>query len=154
MIETQNPHLLRREINKGTRICIRYEETETYAEAARLAEQEGLSPVDESVWVSGIRMAVIKPYPGYDDKWSFRLTEPLITLYIEPGYSGRKIMGHSEVCMHMKVAGCEMGFELLDQHMVQLYDEEGNLFSSPITCGEAGIYHNERDGFYFHENMG
>jgi hypothetical protein len=49
------------------------------------------------------------------------------------------VLPHSEVCMHMKVAGKRMVCGLLPgATMVQLYDEDGRHFSAPITAGEAG----------------
>lgn len=49
---------------------------------------------------------------------------------------------YSEVCMYMKIAGTTMEGELVqgdDQFgMVQLYNEDGSVFSFPITAGEAG----------------
>lgn len=47
----------------------------------------------------------------------------------------------SEVCVHMRVADKVMGAEIVeDGRAVQLYDDNGNRFSAPITTGEAGIY--------------
>jgi hypothetical protein len=46
---------------------------------------------------------------------------------------------HSEVCMHMRVAGTTMWVEPLPNGMAQLYDLNGRKFSGPITRGEAGI---------------
>ena len=65
------------------------------------------------------------------------------------GEHGRKVMPHSEVCMHMRVAGREMAFALLDGGSVQLLNDDGSHFSIPITNGEAGVYE-DRDGYYFH----
>ena len=64
-------------------------------------------------------------------------------------------MPFSEVCMHMRVAGKRMWFKMynLPHPMVQLYYRRGEkkqgdiaitpleVFSGPITTGEAGIYH-------------
>ena len=48
-------------------------------------------------------------------------------------------MPHSEVCMHMRIAGDSMwGVESASGIMVQLYDKLGKPFSFPITKGEAG----------------
>lgn len=52
-------------------------------------------------------------------------------------------MPHSEVCMHMRVAGKRMNAVVLQGAylpVVQLLDEEFNAFSFPITTGEAGVY--------------
>jgi hypothetical protein len=59
----------------------------------------------------------------------------------------------SEVCCHMNVAGTEMLAELVTEQggtypMVQLYSLDGEMFSFPITTGEAGVYH-ASDGSYF-----
>lgn len=60
------------------------------------------------------------------------------------GFRGRTLMPHSEVCMHMKIAGKYMDFEILDRG-VQLFvtDDEtprySQCFSSPILLGEAGL---------------
>jgi hypothetical protein len=51
----------------------------------------------------------------------------------------RVTLPHSEVCMHMRVAGKPMWVEPLPNGMAQLYDESGSPFSFPITRGEAGI---------------
>jgi hypothetical protein len=48
---------------------------------------------------------------------------------------------HSEVCMHMRVAGARMFVALTEGDMAQLYTLEGVKFSSPITRGEAGVSH-------------
>jgi hypothetical protein len=47
---------------------------------------------------------------------------------------------YSEVCMHVGVAGKVMTGRLVNPRhpMVQLLDEDGRLFSAPITTGEAG----------------
>lgn len=68
------------------------------------------------------------------------------------GERGRKVMPNSEVCMHMQVAGREMAYALLDGGSVQLLDDDGSHFSSPITSGEAGI-HEDQDGYYFHSQV-
>jgi hypothetical protein len=50
------------------------------------------------------------------------------------------LIPHSEVAMHMRVAGTVMRGQLLDNHMVQLYADDGRPFSFPIGAGEAGWY--------------
>lgn len=46
---------------------------------------------------------------------------------------------HSEVCVHMGVAGKVMEAARLRRgHMVQLFRADGGLFSAPITVGESG----------------
>jgi hypothetical protein len=67
-------------------------------------------------------------------------------VYIEVGHWGFNIMPHSEVCMHLKIAGKLKAFELLSPTAVQLYEEGRQPMhtpikhSAPITPGEAGIY--------------
>jgi hypothetical protein len=51
----------------------------------------------------------------------------------------RVTLPYSEVCMHMQVAGTTMLVERVGLHAVQLLDDDGRLFSSPITAGEAGV---------------
>lgn len=70
-------------------------------------------------------------------------------LSIRPGEFTEMEIGFSEVACHMRVAGKQMTVQLLeDGRMAQLYSEDGNRFSAPITYGEAGIY---RDGAgYYH----
>jgi hypothetical protein len=43
-----------------------------------------------------------------------------------------------------------MRFEVVSQYSVQLYKEDGTVFSSPITTGEAGLFHKLDDGFYYY----
>lgn len=68
---------------------------------------------------------------------------------IAVGERGTKYMPYSEVCMHMKVSGKVMDFELISERSVQLYREDGSYFSFPITYGEAGVFRNE-DGTYYY----
>lgn len=53
-------------------------------------------------------------------------------------------MPHSEVCMHMRIAGKPMTIEIVKAdmwgHVVQIYDREGRKFSVPILTCEAGVY--------------
>lgn len=58
-------------------------------------------------------------------------------------------MPYSEVCMHMQISGKVMRFEVVSQHMVQLYRDDGTPFSSPITTGEAGLF-SQGDGWYYY----
>ncbi len=71
--------------------------------------------------------------------------------WIEPGESGRAEMPHSEVCMHMQVAGKVMRFTLLaaKRPCVQLWRDDGSPFSFPILPGEAGIFE-EGDAIYYY----
>lgn len=66
---------------------------------------------------------------------------------IKPGETVSTILPHSEVCIHMRVAGKRANVELLNERMAQLYID-GRPFSAPITYGEAGIYRNEDGTFY------
>jgi hypothetical protein len=75
-------------------------------------------------------------------------TPNLYRVWCKPGVRYRRaVCPHSEVCMHMKVAGRPMDFELLAgtngyPPSVQLYSPDtDNKFSSPITYGEAGVYY-------------
>ena len=54
------------------------------------------------------------------------------------GHVERREVPYSEVAMHMRIAGDEMWMMRVGPHMVQLYDDDGRVFSSPITSGEAG----------------
>ena len=75
---------------------------------------------------------------------------------IEPGECGSKVMPHSEVCMHISVAGHEMEFVLQDNGgkwpSVQLY-KDGHPYSSSITPGEAGIF-SRTDGTWYYYKEG
>ena len=75
---------------------------------------------------------------------------------VTPGVRYTGYMPHSEACMHMQVAGRRMWFELskAKHPSVQLYhrpEAGGELvpFSSPITVGEAGIFHQGTNEEYF-----
>jgi len=73
---------------------------------------------------------------------------------IRPGETVEKVMPHSEVCMHMRVAGKWMKVRLLESgRMCQLYFLDFKPFSSPITIGEAGIFHRD-DTFYYYPDLG
>ena len=55
-------------------------------------------------------------------------------------------MPHTEVCMHMRVHNRRMQVELVAcsyGYMAQLYTLDGQIFSLPITTGEAGIYEDQ-----------
>jgi len=77
------------------------------------------------------------------------------TVYCDIGHKGNKLMPWSEVCLHMNVQDTHMDFEVLPSGMVQLF-KNGSMFSSPITSGEAGLYHNHDNEhqFYYHPNLG
>jgi hypothetical protein len=51
----------------------------------------------------------------------------------------RVTLPYSEVCVFMQVAGRTMLVERVGPHAVQLLDDDGRLFNSPITTGEAGV---------------
>lgn len=57
---------------------------------------------------------------------------------------------HSEVCMHLNVAGLIGHVQLVGDErmpMAQLLDLDFKPISFPVTTGEGGI-HRDRDGFY------
>lgn len=71
---------------------------------------------------------------------------------VKPGQFFKTVMPHSEVCIHMQVAGKEMLGRLSeDGRSVQLFRPENSLepFSFPILPGEAGLY-SDQAGFYFY----
>jgi hypothetical protein len=51
----------------------------------------------------------------------------------------RVVLPHSEVCMHMQVAGQTRWVAPVDGGMAQIYNEQGSRFSAPVTRGEAGL---------------
>jgi hypothetical protein len=59
--------------------------------------------------------------------------------YRLPANAQRVVLPHSEVCMHMRVAGEAMWVAPVGAYMAQLYDDGGRKFSIPITRGEAGL---------------
>jgi len=72
----------------------------------------------------------------------------LYRVWVKPDCRYRQSkMPFSEVNMHMHIAGMPMDFEVIpSEHgyapSVQLYEPDTDVkFSSPITCGEAGIYY-------------
>lgn len=78
--------------------------------------------------------------------------------YVQPGEHVQMLISHSEVCMHMQVAGLVLEVELRDcgpsnnpdknYHVAQLY-RDGKEYSAPIGTGEAGFY-NDGDGYYYY----
>lgn len=62
-----------------------------------------------------------------------------VIVYCDRGHRGRVRLPHSEVCMHMGVAGEVFEFEITERGSVQLC-RDGRVFSSPITLGEAGVF--------------
>lgn len=82
----------------------------------------------------------------------------LVKTYLAYGDTAVITLPYSEVCMHMRVAGTAMKAELFQvitcrthYGMVQLYSEDGSMFSDPITTGEAGIYQDARGYYYYPE---
>lgn len=50
----------------------------------------------------------------------------------------RVTLPHSEVCMHMRIAGQEASVIMLENGMAQIV-LDGKKFSAPVTRGEAGV---------------
>lgn len=72
--------------------------------------------------------------------------------YVVPEERLTIIAPHSEVCMHMQVAGKPMLAMLLpSRNAAQLFTLDGREFSAPVTPGEAGFYQ-DADGFYLSHN--
>lgn len=68
---------------------------------------------------------------------------------ITPGMYGRMRIAHSEVAMHMRVAGSYMDFHFLENgRSVQLFKDK-QPFSSSILPSEAGIFWDAK-GFYYY----
>ena len=86
------------------------------------------------------------------------ITDPAFTIRPKPGEWFIATMPHSEVCMHMRVAGKPMILEVTKQqypsvqlrHLTAHYNQ-ATTFSSPILTGEAGIYVDQL-GLYFYPN--
>lgn len=51
----------------------------------------------------------------------------------------RVLLPHSEVCMHMRIAGETRWVAPVDGGMAQIYNDHGSRFSAPVTHGEAGL---------------
>lgn len=77
--------------------------------------------------------------------------------HIEAMSCGRAIMPYSEVCMHMKIAGKPMYFQLIEirpsRCLVQLYDAENQTspWFSPILPSEAGLFQDDESYYYYTE---
>ncbi len=69
---------------------------------------------------------------------------------VRPGDRVRLELPHSEVCMHMRVAGRVMDVRMTEGRypMAQLLNPDGSEFSFPIGTGEAGIFGDVDRGFY------
>ena len=76
--------------------------------------------------------------------------------YVRPGERVRIVAPHSEVCMHMRIAGKPMLAELRPSHawgyMVQLYRLDGTPYSAAILTGEAGFYQ-DSNGYYCYPDV-
>lgn len=71
---------------------------------------------------------------------------------LAPGDTVRVELPHSEVCMHMGIAGSVREVEVTSEcrsglAMAQILDPDGRPFGAPVTPGEAGIF-SDRHGFY------
>lgn len=62
---------------------------------------------------------------------------------VTPGVRVELILPHSEVYMHMRVAGKRAFVTLSDSEypMAQISKKDGTPFSSPVLPGEAGVMH-------------
>src|SRR5262245_52843141 len=75
-------------------------------------------------------------------------------VYVKPNEIVRLELPHSEVCMHMQIAGKVMDVKLVQSApgawpMAQLLTPEGLEYSAAITVGEAGFYYeNDTKQFY------
>jgi hypothetical protein len=71
--------------------------------------------------------------------------------YINPGVRYAAEMPHSEVCVHMRIAGKLFYFEWYGGRAVQLFGAASGdcPFSAPILPGEAGIFQ-DKGGFYYY----
>jgi hypothetical protein len=86
-------------------------------------------------------------------------TKEHVQVVAQVGVRYEKVMPHSEVCMHMRVAGKKMLAELVRSESgyvsAQLYRLDGSRFSSSVTTGEAGFYYNHSDdSYYFYPELG
>jgi hypothetical protein len=51
----------------------------------------------------------------------------------------RVVLPHSEVCMHIRIAGQTRWVAPVGRLMAQVFDDDGSRYSAPITRGEAGL---------------
>jgi hypothetical protein len=82
------------------------------------------------------------PYCGPGVRWYRDDDDPADHRYC--GRCGKPIrfrvtLPYSEVCMFVRVAGREMLVEYAGVHAIQPLEDDGRLFSAPITTGEAGV---------------
>ncbi|MEX5635566.1 hypothetical protein [Parafrankia sp. FMc2] len=72
--------------------------------------------------------------------------------YVAPGEIRSMVLPYSEVCMYLRVAGRQMRCEIQAPDgrspAVQLLDDDGRPFSSPITLGEAGFHRDDHGRIY------
>ena len=70
-------------------------------------------------------------------------------LFATPGERYYVQLPHSEVCIHLRVAGRILPVEFLDNAMVQIYDGNDKELSFPITAGEAGFHFSDFVGGWY-----
>ena len=72
---------------------------------------------------------------------------------VKPGFEGTIVVPHSEVCMHMRIAGKTMKFRVEDRGnnppAVQFLKEDGTPFSFPVLYGEGGLFYDENTKEYY-----
>jgi hypothetical protein len=68
---------------------------------------------------------------------------------IAPGERGRSVMPHSEVMIHMRLAGQTLPFTYRDTNRGVQVERDGQPFSFPVSPGEAGIYFDAAGAFYY-----
>lgn len=66
-------------------------------------------------------------------------------MYGIPADSQHIKLPYSEVCCHMGVAGKQMWVAPIGARFAQLYTDDGDKFSFPITRGEAGFPERHND---------
>lgn len=73
--------------------------------------------------------------------------------YVIPGDTVYHRLPHSEVCMHMRVAGEKRKVRIESRGsnppVAQILNEDDSPFSAPILMGEAGFYASEQAGVYY-----
>ena len=78
-----------------------------------------------------------------------------VKTYLDPLDDFTITLPWSEVCMHMKVADKTMlGSLTEDGTMVQLWTDEGEKFSAPITPTEAGLFYDSVRGQHYYYRKG
>lgn len=77
-----------------------------------------------------------------------------LKFYVSPGDVVRVMIPHSEVCMHMRVAGKVMSVKVCDGFKgAQLLNDDGTNYSFPITMGEAAFYtQDHKEWYYYYPN--